>query len=73
MSSVHLSVSLPCIELRSQNRTEQNTLVIHFVHTQCYNRDILAGWCDTGSIFVADVSQKNEIDIVEDVLDDMQC
>ncbi|KAG6388573.1 hypothetical protein SASPL_150003 [Salvia splendens] len=27
--------------------------------SKCSDRDILAGWCDWGSIFVADASEKN--------------
>lgn len=28
---------------------------------QCSDRDLVGGWCDSGSLFVADVCRKNKL------------
>lgn len=41
--------------------------------SKCPNRDILGGWCDSGSIFVVDISQGNEIEKMEGFSNGLPC
>ncbi|CAK9154136.1 unnamed protein product [Ilex paraguariensis] len=41
--------------------------------SKCPNRDVVGGWCDSGSIFVADVGEGNEIHMPEGLSDGLTC
>ncbi|KAL2519829.1 uncharacterized protein Fot_23752 [Forsythia ovata] len=41
--------------------------------SKCSNRDVVGGWCDSGSIFIADVSQGNGIGVENDISSGIPC
>ncbi|XP_028101822.1 uncharacterized protein LOC114301106 isoform X1 [Camellia sinensis] len=41
--------------------------------SKCANKDVLGGWCDSGSIFVADIAKENKLQTADDFCNEVIC
>ncbi|KAF5955213.1 hypothetical protein HYC85_008069 [Camellia sinensis] len=41
--------------------------------SKCTNKDVLGGWCDSGSIFVADIAKENKLQAADDFCNEVIC